>query len=200
MIKIFPMEEEILFLILNLKMWGFLHYMPGWRLTRPRSHHCLAVNGHSLVVAGGLSTSATVEMLQLDGTTWQGWQRLPDMQPRTGHACTVTAVGGQAALVVAGGETGSLLLDSVDLLILEGRTGWTKLPALLHPRAGHLLASLPGGLLLVASGHGPEDRLQLGVEQLAVGATNWSLAGPGLLSPRSQAAGTLVPSAFCPNT
>ena len=122
-------------------------------------------------------------------------------QPRTSHACTVTAVGGEAALVVAGGKTGSLLLDSVDLLVLEGRTGWTKLPALLHPRAGHLLASLPGGLLLVASGHGPEHRLQLGVEQLVAGATmNWSLAGPGLLSPRSQAAGTLVPTAFCPNT
>ena len=63
--------------------------VPGWRLTQARSHHCLAATGHSLVVAGGLSTSATVEMLRLDGKTWQGWQRLPSLPqaftPRKGY-------------------------------------------------------------------------------------------------------------------
>ena len=179
----------------------------GWRLSQSRYQHCSAAQGNMLIVAGGYPTLRTVEILKLGGGDWTGWEPLEDMTTgRIAHACTMTVLGGDAVLVVSGGQNGGEFLSSVEYLSLGMEdAAWVNLSPMQQPRRNHALLEINYSLLIVGGdtsyyteGVGFSYQLVGEVEQLNLTeGGNWTLMGQILGTPRSVMEALVVDGEFC---
>ena len=126
-----------------------------------------------VVCAGGIFlSSAEIFEPPEDGSTdgaWR-WRELPDMSaPRQGPAGCVMSDG---RFAVFGGKSVENIdqttrLSSCEVLCLDGHERWESLPDMLEPRSYFVCVSV-GGCVIVAGGHGAENRMEVYEEALRV--------------------------------
>ena len=130
-----------------------------------------------VVCAGGnfrdLDTCRSAEIFEPpeDGSTdgaWR-WRALPDMSvTRQGHVGCVMSDG---RFAVFGGisefNPQNIRLSSCEVLCLDGHERWESLPDMLEPRSYFVCVSV-GGCVIVAGGHGAENRMEVYEEALRV--------------------------------
>jgi len=154
----------------------------GWRLegemrmdTR-RYGHCTVVMDSSLVVNGGSSPySSSVHAIDTFNVT-AGWTSMESMKtPRYGHGCDVWTHEGNTGFVVAGGDSDSGALGSVEFYSYRDHS-WIQLGSLVTPRVWHSVTAV-NGMLVVSGGefggHGENYTLPTSVEYFNVTRSEW---------------------------
>ena len=189
--------------------YGAWREVEGWRLSSARYQHCSTALGDTLIIAGGYPTLRLVQALPLDGGDRRGWTDLQSMPDgRVAHGCAVASISGTPRLIISGGQSGGLLLSSVQALSLSGSEAgtWSSLADLPLARRHHVMTSLAGGSLLVAGGDTASYSHQRGITftplsqllrlELKGDGGGWNTTGL-LTSPRTLMAAAVVEEEFC---
>merc|ERR1711962_846238 len=154
----------------------------GWRIEGEmrmdtwRYAHCTVVMESSLVVIGGYygssSPSSSVDVIDTNNVS-AGWSSMESMKTkRLLHGCDVWTHGDNTGFVVAGGDSDSEYLVSVEFYSYSDHS-WIQLGSLVTPRAWHSVTAVNG--MLVVSGGADYDRFVTSVEYFNVLSGEWEV-------------------------